>query len=245
MRLFQRQHKVVKSILERGVTGIVLGQTRFYRGDQRFSDENEFGKIYKQVQAELHRKILTDGFGFKQEELKRKVSGCLAKSYFQISKAVDFSTLLRLISRFAQILKPEKNFSLNKVNHLSKRVKKNEKLIEQLNERLVEILYSNCMDEVDPDFDFCHQQFDKYRLAAVFTLKLHGNETIEFDEPIDFPILLKKLKDEDRLVLDDATHFKWSVLELYIETADGGGVVLTNGKVIEHLHGEVNLNGQI
>ena len=59
IRLFEKDSKVIKSIQDRGVTGVVLGQIKSYRGDQRFSDENQFGKIFKQVKAELNKKILT------------------------------------------------------------------------------------------------------------------------------------------------------------------------------------------
>lgn len=244
-RLFHRHHKVVKSIQDRGVTGAVLGQTKFYRGDQRFSDENEFGKIYKQVQAELSNRILTENFGFKEEELKRKVSGCLAKSSFQISKAIDFPTLLRLVRRFTEILGFAQNFALNKVSHISKRQKKNHALINQLNERLVNVLFDDCVNEVESDFDFCHKEFDKYRIASVFTLKLPDNETIEFEEPVHLGILVEQLRKEERLLLDDSTFFKHSVLELFIEAADNDGNILTNGKVLEHLHGEVNLGEKV
>lgn len=113
VRLFEKDSKVIKSIQERGVTGIVLGQTKFYRGDQRFSDENQFGKIFKQIKAELNQKILTKTFGFANAALKRKVSGCMAKSSFQINKAIGFDTLLPLIKRFTEILKQPENFTLN------------------------------------------------------------------------------------------------------------------------------------
>ncbi len=36
VRLFDKDSKVVKNIQDRGLTGNILGQTKFYRGDQRF-----------------------------------------------------------------------------------------------------------------------------------------------------------------------------------------------------------------
>ncbi len=79
VRLFDKNSKVVKNIQDRGLTGNILGQTKFYRGDQRFSDENQFGKIFKQVQAELNRELLKETFGFTEGQLKRSKSACMAR----------------------------------------------------------------------------------------------------------------------------------------------------------------------
>lgn len=137
VRIIKKDHKVIKGLQDRGVTGNILGQTKFYRGDQRFADEDQFGKIYKQVKAELNKEILIKIFGFSKNDLKRKVSGCLAKTSFQINKRIDFETLLTVISKFSEILKKERNFSLNKVTQISKRSNNGKKLIEILENNLI------------------------------------------------------------------------------------------------------------
>jgi uncharacterized protein (TIGR04141 family) len=244
VRLFQKNSKVIKAVQDRGFSGIVLGQKKFYRGDQRFADENSFGKVYKEVQAELNINLLTSILGFEKNQLKKNVSGCLAKSSFQINKAIDFDTLLRLVDRFSQILGKDENFSLNKVTIIPRRgIYK--KLIDELNERLINVLFENCVKNLDSDFDFCHREFDKYLSCSTFRLFYDNKDMIDFDERITLSNLIQKLKDEGRLQMDDPFYFKHSVLEPIIEGSDGDGTVLTRGRVIDHIHGEVNYNGGI
>jgi len=70
-RLISKESQVIKSIQERGVTGIILGETRHYRGDQKLSDEDQFGKIYKELSAELNQVILTKTLKFSKHDIKK------------------------------------------------------------------------------------------------------------------------------------------------------------------------------
>lgn len=45
VRVIQKNHPVIKAIGDRGVTGILLGQSRNFREDQRLSNEDAFGRI--------------------------------------------------------------------------------------------------------------------------------------------------------------------------------------------------------
>ncbi|HVT87047.1 MAG TPA: DUF6119 family protein, partial [Chitinophagaceae bacterium] len=242
VRLFQKNDKVVKAIQDRGVTGIILGQTKYYRGDQRLSDENEFGKVYKQVQAELSTPILTKIFGFKHDELKRNVSGCLAKNSFQITKAIDFDTLLRLIDRFIEILKKDGNFTLNKVTQIVKKGAHNTKLIDELDDFLVEHLYNECINDREPDFDFCHPEFDKFLTASGYSLELDAEDPIPLEAPLSLAQVISVLKKNDTLLIDDKFQYKHSVLQRIIKAVDDEGNPLTQGSVLEHLHGEITCN---
>lgn len=238
VRLFEKDSKVIKSIQDRGVTGIVLGQTKFYRGDQRFSDENQFGKIFKQVNAELNKKILTKTFGFSEEELKRTKSGCLAKSSFQINKAICFETLLVLIQKFTEILTLKEKFILNKVYLISKRNPQNKKKLNELNECLIQKLYEDSLNGNSFNIDFCHKDFEKYLSASCFTIELEPGETIEFNDPPSLEEIIKELKRRNRYIDNEQIDFKYSVLWRTIKTYDEN-VFLTGGNILQHLHGEL------
>ena len=239
VRLFEKNSKVIKSIQDRGVTGIVLGQTKSYRGDQRFSDENQFGKIFKQVRAELSKRILTKTFGFSEGDLKRTVSGCQAKSSFQINKAIDFDTLLLLIKRFAEILKLPEKFSLNKVTLISKRNPTNVKLISELNEHLIEKIYDDHKNGLIPDVDFCHKEFEVYLTASLFFISLDRNEWIELHNPPSLAEVILELQNTGRCLDDDAFQFKESVLYRMLTTKDEENRFLTSDTVLDHIHGEI------
>jgi uncharacterized protein (TIGR04141 family) len=239
VRLFKKESKVIKGIQDRGLTGTILGQTKFYRGDQRFSDEDQFGKIFQEVKAELSKRILTKNFGFPEGELKRKVSGCLANASFQIKKAVDFDTLLTLIDRFVYILDEIKpKFTLNKVELINKRNSRNHQLIQELNAWAIDQLYADHKKGVRSDIDFCHKDFENYLTASCFQISLNKSEIIEEDEAFTLQELIRKLQANNSLLDNGVEEFKHSVLFRQIYTQDEEGIEMTRGTVLEHVHGE-------
>jgi len=238
VRLFEKNSKVIKSIQDRGVTGIVLGQTKFYRGDQRFSDENQFGKIFKQVKAELSKKILIKTFGFAEADLNRSVSGCQAKSSFQINKAIDFNTLLSLVKRFVDILKLPEKFSLNKVNLISRRDPKRATLLKALNTTLVEKIYEDYKAGNHPDVDVCHKEFEPYLTASFFCIIIDKEEQIELHNPPSLMEIIQELRKAERLLDDDVFQFSGSVLNRALLTRDENNTYLTADKILDHIHGE-------
>lgn len=243
-RLIDRDSKVIKSIQDRGVTGIVLGQMKFYRGDQRLTDEDQFGKIYKQVEAELDVPILTKIFGFNEADLRRNFSGCLAKSSFQIKKAIDFDELLRLLGRFTQILRTEKKFSLNKVIQISKRKPEGQLLIEQLDECMIRHFFNRINEGDVPDFDVCHKSFEAYRLAAEYELILNREDRVTEHSPWTLHRLVECLRDKGALYQHDFTFFKNALGIYQIIARDEEGSDLTSGSILQHLHGEIEYNGR-
>ncbi len=68
VRIIDKNSPVVKGIQDRGVAGIILGQNRYFRDDQKLSSDDDFGKIYKEVRADLQGKYISQGF----QILKRK-----------------------------------------------------------------------------------------------------------------------------------------------------------------------------
>lgn len=238
VRLFEKDSKVIKAIQDRGLTGSILGQTKFYRGDQRFSDENQFGKIFQEVKADLNKQILTKIFGFAEDELRRKVSGCLAKTSFQINKSIDFDMLLILIEKFVKILKRPAKFALNKVFLISKRDPKNQELLNELREWLCDLLFTNHKKGTKPDIDFCHKEYDSYLTASCFRIPLNKDELIEFDDLFMLTDLIHKLRENEALLEETVEEFKHSVLLRSIYSYDDDGVELTKGSVLEHIHGE-------
>ena len=119
VRIIDKNSPVVKGIQDRGVTGIILGQNRYFRDDQKLSSDDDFGKIYKEVRADLQERILIRDFKFSKESLKRIKSGCLAKTSFTIKKSINFEELLPLTKAFTAILKKEPKFTLSQVEYPS------------------------------------------------------------------------------------------------------------------------------
>ena len=113
-RLISENSKVIKSLNERGLTGALLASTKYYRFDYKLSDEDNFGKLYKQVEAELDINLLSNKLGLSTEELRKNV-GCVAKSTFKINKSININSLLHVVKKLSVLINNEEpKFTLNK-----------------------------------------------------------------------------------------------------------------------------------
>lgn len=234
-RLIKADSPVIKSFQNRGVSGVLLAQSKYFRKDRRLMDENSFGQIYKELKADLDKRILIDIFGFKPSELKRKVSGCLAKTTFQINKRLDINGSLAVIKRLNTLLDQQPNFSINNMELISG--KKSLPLIRQLQQGLITTIYEGYVNGEVLDIDFCHPDIEKYWTAAYYSLPQTGLP--EEEAPFEFNDLLRKLDVAGKLDLTDVAAFKRSLQRIEIQTNDEGGLMLTSGSVYEHLNGEI------
>jgi uncharacterized protein (TIGR04141 family) len=238
VRLFDRDSKVVKNIQDRGLTGNLLGQTKFYRGDQRFSDENQFGKIFKQVEADVNRTMLKEVFGFTDGQLHRESSGCMAKDSFQIHKAVNFDTMLMLVEKLAKVMEKKPKFSLNKVEHITRRRPQNQQLLDELNAWAKNMLYTACKKNENPDVDFCHKRFDEFMNCDSIQLAIERGTSIDVPKHSSFGKIVTLLKFNNDYDDTDEDHFNASVLDRKLVSYDSEGKKMTSGLVIDHVHGE-------
>lgn len=237
MRLFEKNDKVLRSIQNWGVTGSVLGQTKFYRGDQRFSDEDRFGKIFKQVNAELTKGKLMSEFGFDDKDIKRKTSGCLAKASFQLTKSIDFPQLLRVIKKLSGILERDRKFSLNKVHLISRRHFK--KRTEDLDKAFLQELFDKWKRGETLDVDFCHNKFAEYLTASRYVVMQSGKEQISDDEKTSLADLIRRLKAKNSFDDRDIDYFKISMQLNIMYTYGDEPNPLTWDSLWDHVHGEL------
>jgi uncharacterized protein (TIGR04141 family) len=244
MRLIKIDHKVIKSLQDRGLTGNILGQTRYYRGDQQFSDEDQFGKVYKEVKVDLNREIMINIFGFHKDDLKRRASGCLAKDSFKISKSIDFNTLLKIVGKIEAVLQRERNFSLNKAILISRRIEKDKELIGKLEEQLIAELYMHVKEGSMPNVDFCNKNFEAFLGASAYVVRRRGKIIKEFDDLISLKELIEYFRVEGLLLLESADYFNNSFCLAMLESLDDDGVRLTNGTILDHIHGELLYEGK-
>ncbi|HKZ68133.1 MAG TPA: TIGR04141 family sporadically distributed protein, partial [Chitinophagaceae bacterium] len=66
---------------------------------------------------------------------------------------------------------------------------------------------------------------------------------VVLEDSLSLDSIISEIRRLDRLVMDDADTFRISVLECRIRTNDEDGNLLTNGSVLDHIHGEINYEG--
>lgn len=245
-RLIEENKRVIKSIDERDLTGSVLGSSRFFRYDYKLADEDSFGKLYKKIQAQLGKDILQEKFGISSED-KRKSVGCIAKSAFQINKAITIETLTHIARKISDLLGEDANFIVNKIKIIPRRGAQNKAIIKGLEDKLVEKIFQgfSAMDR-SIDLDICHPDYEKFLTATEYNLFFGYSKS---------PVFSSDLERLDNIgFVYDAIEVKQEVIgscqdmgeflgKIRIRSFDHDGQVLTDGPLVKHLHGEVVKDG--
>ena len=100
--LIDKNSKKIKGVSERSVSKSVMATTKMFRVDYSISEDEEFGKIYKEIIAQLDSKILEEKLGFKKNEIK-KVQ-CIARTYFKITKSINIQEVYKFIDKIDKIM---------------------------------------------------------------------------------------------------------------------------------------------
>lgn len=243
-RILPQNHNAIKSIQDVGVFGSILGTEKFFRGDYRLDDEEQFGKVYKSVISGIDKQIIIDEFGFPSSELKRNPR-ILAKSSFQISRSIDFDNLLEIIKRTDSILARNPNFILNKITHINRRGIVNKQLIETLNIELIQYLFEFFTGNGDDAINICHRNISKYLNAICYEVKAHRKHICSL-ETIDNIIHLANNSDfVININLNSVDEFRESIEKISILSFDEEGNQLTKAYLLEHCHGELTYNNTV
>jgi len=244
-RLISKQSDVIKSLKERGITGSILGSTIIFRRDSKLAYQDSFGKVYKELQAELSKSILTTQFGFSDEEISKAVK-CNAKRTFKLGKSINFTRLLKILKQISEVLEHEKNFTLNYCSKLNSRNKRDKLVIEGLEYLLYSKLYNYCKEKDTINFEFCAPDFEKYAKADTYNI-YKGQSRVELlseENLSNIQDILSKLCEINIFDLTDYDDFRNTISELNVKSCTNEGINLTKGPFIKHVHGEIKQNNK-
>lgn len=166
--LINRNSKTIKGVSERNVSKNIMATTKMFRVDYSISQDEDFGKIYKEIVAQLDGKILEEKLGFKKDEIK-KVQ-CIAKTYFKITKSINIEKVYEIIARIDNIMNQDIE-DLNKVCILNTRNKKDKYLIKKLENILMDKLYNDYMGAEEFCYDICDNNYQNFLLSGNYALQ--------------------------------------------------------------------------
>lgn len=248
VRIISSNSQVIKSLTDRGMTGSILGSQRFFRFDYRLVDDQEFGKLYKEIKAAIGPDILVNKFGFSAEEIKKDV-GCLAKSAFRINKSISLSFMISLIRKMSDTYNERANFELNSLHYINNRGTQNKVIIQGLDEALFKAIEDDITNGTnDSDFEICHPQYEKYLMASSYRLFKNfsrqplGNKT--YDERIETDTIVELVKEMIGSGDIQPNEVKGFLEKLRIISYDSDGNALTDAFLGKHLNGEITIENE-
>lgn len=244
-RLIKKDEKVLKSVKEMSFVGGILGSTKHFRKNFNFYENDGFGKIYQELKASLDYDLVLQYFDISREEFKKE-SICVAKSSFTINKSITVDQLLTIINGCELIIERLKPVAINSVEKIDK--KKNDKLVEHLNQELLGQLWERYQhpDTYEIDFDLCHSEYDAYLTAASYIITRGKSEKNYLGD-----IEIRELRSVDELFVEIKKHasiplkketFEELIQELVISSysQEDSSRPVTQGSVIDHILGDVS-----
>ena len=249
-RLITKDDKILKSVKEKSLMGGILGTRKFFRKDYNLFENDGFGKIYQELKSGLNKDILKNKFGFSDDDLK-KDSSCIAKTSFKINKSITFDQMFQIIDGCENIYNDETltPISINNVEKIIK--KKNQILVENLEEELFNQLWKRFSGEQDSyDFDICHKDFENYLTASKYVVRKNNSknnflDNFEFSSLENIDELFDEIKklDEKPSNQEELSELIKS-LKIFAYSEEDENNQLTKGWIIHHIFGDVSLNDE-
>jgi uncharacterized protein (TIGR04141 family) len=249
-RLVKSDEKALKSSRERTLTGGILGQSKYFRTDLDFFENEAFGQFYKELQAKVSNEQIYKYFGI-ESKTENKDFVCTAKSSLKFNQAYDFETLISIIGKSEELLNLDPQIEFNNVRKVIKSKEKD--LVILLEAELEKQLWDNySLAEGRYPFDICHQDFELYKSAVAFELrkKTTKNKKIaernyfgefQFHELSSIDDFNAKLELEKNIT--DQGKYISLLKTSKIASFDENNNIRTIGSFYSHLFGDVEIEG--
>ena len=156
------EYDSIKSISDKGVVGSIIANTRYFRGSYNWNDEDDFGKLFKEVCAQLPRRVFVDKLGFDEDDAKKDIT-CIGKTSFKINKTITIEKLFEIVSKFEEILKDSKNV-FNSMLPIYNKGSDKEKY-STLTNALIEHIFQCVSNGYEIAFDISNSEFDTFYKA--------------------------------------------------------------------------------
>lgn len=224
-----KEEKVLKSAKEFGVTGGVIGISKYFRSEYNFYENDNFGNIYREVAAYID-KDTASLLGITNDTTKQ----CIAKNNFKLNQSITFDEMIKIVTKLNEIMKNDANFTINEIKTLDN--KKDETLIQSLKKEVLENIWhnKNNIEEIEEKLDFVHKDIDKFLLADKFKCYRTNYDNIKtlFSEIINE---IKSKSKEDFIKVFDTYK---------VSSFDESSNISTEDKFFNHLIYEVNYDGK-
>lgn len=240
--LINRNTKKIKGVSERNVSKSIMATTKMFRVDYSISEDEDFGKIYKEIIAQLDSKILEEKLGFKKDEIK-KVQ-CIARTYFKITKSIDIEKVYEVIEKIDKIMSQDIQ-DLNKVNILNSRNKRDKYTMDELEQILIDKLYKDYIDEEVFYYDICDNDYQSFLLAGNYCLKYNNVEQeLESFEKDDVINAISSISIDKRIDITEKSNFEKLIKNLRIISFEEDiEHESTNSKFLKSISSEIEKDG--
>jgi len=169
-RIISKSDRSLRFTKERSIIGGVIGSSKFFRNNLNFFDNEQFGQIYEQLQADGEKALLEKHFSILQNSTKEKIS-LTAKATLSLGHSVTLSEIYDTIRDCEAILAQPSNVVINNISLISGKSSGN--LRKELEAELKTQIFDNFMNNVGYfPFDLCPPDYEKYLQATKYKVRI-------------------------------------------------------------------------
>ena len=93
IRIIQNKgEKILRHAKEFGITGGIVGISKYFRQNYNFHENKNFGNIYREISAQVDKDI-ANNLGIITDDNKQ----CIAKNSFKINQSINYSEMLKVV----------------------------------------------------------------------------------------------------------------------------------------------------
>jgi uncharacterized protein (TIGR04141 family) len=239
-RLVDKNVTEIRKLEERAVFGAVLGAERYFREDYNLVYEDDFGKIYKTMLANIDEEHFERlGIVKKREDItKVSISG---SSSFEVSTNFDFSELVQRINKIEELLETE-GIQFNQFYRLS--LSELRAIGNNLDQELIKMAYDAYV--AGDSVDFYHPDIFNYMKSAQVRFNVVGDfKEIPLGQSLGFIELINILVDEDIIDSSSENSFIQSMTDCTGEfSLDEEGAFSRDASLDQWIGGEIEYDGK-
>lgn len=232
----------IKSISEKGIVGSIVANTRYFRNAYKLNDEDDFGKLFKEVCASLPCNVIKDKLGFSDEDIKKNVT-CTGKTSFKINKTISIEKVFEVVSHFEKILKHPTSMFNSMVPIYNKGANKSK--YNELTNSLINYIFTCVKSGEYIDYDISNSEFDIFYKAASYNVIYNGEKLYDENlEAIDDFQFFEEIKKQDVACMEELEDFRECFSNIRICSYDSDDNTLINDTLLKHLNGELRMDGK-
>lgn len=233
-------HVKISAVDTNGMSGIVHSNKTIYSNEVDFIDIDNLDTIFKEVTGRLFDKETVHSLLQLENKSKKNSMKIIAKNYVQFSSSLDFNKLLYLLNKIDDFDLSKMTDRFNLILPLDP--KKEKKQIEENSEYVISSVYNYIKEQSIREFDVFHKDTNTFISADSYDI-LCGNKLLSSSDDCCSFELFKAAYSEYLT----GSENKYEVFKSFCDDAEINAnkddVVITNGRLLDYLSGELTVNG--
>lgn len=230
----------ITALESNSISGMIHATNTIYSDEMDFVDVDSIDIIYKGITGRLNNKNEVHRLLSLSSDSKKSSLKVEAKNSLKFGSSLDFSGLINLLRILDEHNLAELTDAYNSITPISK--KRKESLLTQLKAQTARIIFDSIVNQKTFPFDFFSRATTSFVEAEYYSTTINGKTLIGEVEEISS----EKLIHEAYTVYLDGEEITFENFEEFFENAkiiaQKGDAVVTSGKILDHLSGEIELN---